>query len=178
MLGGTALALAWLRRPSEALPLAKRAVASSPNAEFARFVLGLTFVMLGRSDEAIAELNAVERLTPNGQMATRSWKWRSIAHLQAGRLDQALEAADPFVQLLPESEALIQSVLCLAKLNDWNRAREAMRRLRDTDPELSCTLTQNLVRGLYCGSKPAQVEELVTIVRRLWDETPGKACTS
>jgi TolB-like protein len=168
VLSGTALALAWLRKPQEALPLASRAVAAHPQADITRFVLGLVLAMLGRSDEAIVEMDAVERLGPDSQLANRSWKWRSIAHLQAGRFDQALQAADRFVQLLPESDAPIQSALCLAKLNDWDRAREVTRRLRQTDPEMSCALAAKLVRGLYCGSDTA--EEYVAIVRELWDE--------
>jgi TolB-like protein len=173
VLGGTALALVWLRRPKEALPLAKRAVAASPQGEYPRYVLGMALAMLGRSDEAIVELDLVERLAPDGQMAHRSWKWRSIAHLQAGRFDQALQAADRFVQLLPESDALIQSALCLAKVNDWDRAREVMQRLRQTDPEMSCELAAKLVSSLYCGSDT--VEDCVAIVCKLWDEVACQA---
>jgi TolB-like protein len=173
VLSGTALALAWLGKPQEALPLAKRAVAATAQVEGARYVLGLVLAMLGRSDEAIVEMEAVERLAPDGPLAHRSWKWRSIAHLQAGRFDQALLAADQALQLLPEGEALIQSALCLAKLDDWDRAREAMQLLLQTDPEMSCALAAKLVRGLYCGSDAA--DEYVAIVRELWDEPACQA---
>jgi TolB-like protein/Flp pilus assembly protein TadD len=173
VLSGTALALAWLGEPQEALPLAKRAVAANPQVGLSRYVLGLTLAMLGRSDEAIVEMEAVERLAPDSPLAHRSWKWRSIAQLQAGRFDQALQAADQGLQLLSEGEALIQSALCLANLGDWDRAREVTRRLRQTDPELSYALAAELVRGLYCGSHAA--DEYVAIVRELWDEASSEA---
>jgi TolB-like protein len=175
-LSGIALALAWLRQPQESIPLAKRAIAASPGAEYPRFVLGLALAMLGRSDEAIVEMEAVERLAPDSQLAYRSWKWRSIALLQVGRLDDALQAADRYVQLLPESEGLIQSALCLASLGDLDRACEVMRRLHQTDPEMSGDLAAKLVCGLYCGA--TAVEDYVGVVRTIWAEALNEAASA
>jgi TolB-like protein/Flp pilus assembly protein TadD len=171
-LAATAVALAWMRRPHEALPIAQRAAAVTPNQENVRLSLGLTLTMLGRSDEAIAELDAVERLAPNGLFAHLSWRWRSIAHLQAGRLEPALAAAEEAVRI-PDPDSLIQNMLCLAKLERWDRARDLLRRLRDAEPGMSRELMTSLVRDVYCGANG--VEEYVGIARRIWDEAGGDA---
>jgi TolB-like protein len=173
VLSGTALALAWLRQPHESIPLARRAVTANLGAEYPRFVLGLALAMLGRSEEAIVEMEAVERLAPDSQLAYRSWKWRSVALLQAGRLDDALQAADRYVQMLPESEGLIQSALCLVSHGDLDRAREVMRRLHRTDPDLSGELAAKLVRGMYCGA--AVVEDYAGAVNTIWAEALSEA---
>jgi TolB-like protein len=173
VLYGIAVALAWMRKPEDALPFAERAVAMSPNHENAHLSLGLTLAMLGRSDEALTELDAVERLAPNGIFAQLSWRWRSVALLQAGHLDQALGLAERAVRVVPGPETLIQRMLCLAMLNDGARARETLHRLRDEDPTMTCALTESFVRDVYCGSHA--VEDYVSTVRGVWDEAPGEA---
>jgi hypothetical protein len=68
-------------------------------------------------------------------------------------------------------------MLCLAKLNRWDDARHALRRLRDMDPELSCAQIEYLVRGdLCCGSN--EVDDYVAIVRKVWREASSGAGTS
>ena len=134
---GIATALAWLRKAQDAMPYARRAVSMNPNDVNARLILGSVLVRAGRPDKGIEELNAVERLGPNGIWVLYSTKWRSVAHLQAGRLERALEAVDQSLHRLHDSDSLIQSALCLAKSNQIDRARDAVRRLRDTDPDVS-----------------------------------------
>jgi TolB-like protein len=169
---GIATALAWMRKPQEALTFAERAVGMNPNNETVRLALGSILVRLGRSDEAILELDAIDRLSLHGSMARLAVRWRSIAHLQAGRFDLALEAAERSLRVLPNSEAAIQNALCLAKLGRWDRAREVMRRLCAGDPELSCTLAEGLIRDVY-GASDA-VDDCVAVVRKLWDETSSE----
>jgi adenylate cyclase len=172
VLSAIATGLAWMRKPQDALPFAERVVSLLPNHENARLTLGLTLTMLGRFDEAIAELDAVERLAPNGIFAQLAWRWRSAALLQAGRLDEALQAADRAVRVLAGPETLLQRMLCLAVLKDENGARDALRRLRDTDPEMTCALAESFVRDVYCGS-PA-VDEYTGPVRKLWEKVESE----
>jgi TolB-like protein len=168
VLAGIASALAALRKLPEALLFAERAVAMNPNLESSRVLLGAVLVRMGRPDEGIEQLDAFERLGPNSSLLYYSLVWRAAANLQAGRHDQALDAAERAERLLPAPEALIQSMLCLAKMNRGDRARDALRRLRDSDPELSGEHVENLVRGYYCGSGAA--DDFVGIVRALWAE--------
>jgi TolB-like protein/Tfp pilus assembly protein PilF len=175
VLAGIGAALIGLQRLQEAQAVAARAVALAPNDDVGRHMFGAVLARLGRSDEAIAELEAGDRLAPNGTWAYLSSLNRSIAHLQAGRLDQALEAADRTANVLPGPELLIQSILSAAKLDRWDRALEAMRSMRETDPEISRALAEKLVRGLYCGASAAQVEDYAGVIRRAWDEASGEA---
>jgi TolB-like protein len=168
-------ALIGLRRLDEALPLAERAVALLPNFESGHYVLGAILARLGRSDEALAELEVGDLRSPNSNWLYLSALNRSIAQFLAGRLSQAIEAADRTLHLLPGPELLIQSALCLAKAEQRDRARDALRRLRDTEPDMSRTLAEQLARGLYCACAPAQIEEYATILRDLWDEMSSEA---
>jgi TolB-like protein len=176
VLSGAAAALATLGKPEEALPFAERAVALSFNAEPARLLLGSVLARLDRSDEALAQLDGMERQAPNSYLACYLSIWRAVAHLRAGRLDRALEAADQAVRLLPGTEALTQSMLCLAKSNRWDDARAALRRLRDADPQLSCASIEGLTRYFYRGSNA--IDDYAAIVRKVWDEVERGASNS
>jgi TolB-like protein len=168
VLDGVATALAWMRKPLEALPLAERAVATKPNADVSHYILGIVLVGLGRSDDAIAALDTFERLAPHNVFGDLELVFRSVAHLQAGRLDEALAAADRALARLPGPDALIQSALCLARQGDWDRAREAMRRLREADLEISLPLIEGMVGDFYYGSSAA--EDYVASARKVWNQ--------
>jgi TolB-like protein len=168
VLHGIASALNCLGKAQDALPLAERAVAINPSLEIPHIVLGSVLVRLGRSDDAIAELDASERIAANSIWAHRTSMLRSVAHLQADRLEQALEESDRAVRLLAAPEPLIQSMLCFAKLNRPDRAHDALRRLCDADPEISWAQVESLVRDFYCGSNA--VDEYVDLARKVWDE--------
>jgi TolB-like protein len=167
-----AAAFQALRKPLDALSLLDRAMVINPNLEFVRALRGAILVQLGQWDDAIADLDAADRLAPNGFWVSSSSIFRSAAHLQAGRLDLALEEADRSVRLFPSTRALTQCMLCLAKRHDWDRARDTLRRLRDTDPELSPATVEGFVRRYNGGSKA--VDDYIVIARKLWDETSSE----
>jgi tetratricopeptide (TPR) repeat protein len=169
VLAFSAWALACLRKLHDALPLAERAVRLSSGPD-ARAVLGAILARLGRSDEALVELDALERAMPDGPTLYYSSNWRALALLRAGRLEQALEVAEGAVGLRPGPEALLLSMLCLAKLNRWDRACDALSRLRDADPDMSRAAVESLVRD-FCDE--ADADEYLGIARRVWDEATG-----
>jgi TolB-like protein/DNA-binding SARP family transcriptional activator/Tfp pilus assembly protein PilF len=166
VLAGIASAMIGLGRLEDALLLAERAVALSPHSDGAHFVLGVVLVRRGRSDDAMAELNTAEKLAPDGILTVRCSLWRSVAHLRAGRLDQALEAAGRSLGVFPGPESLIQSIVCFAKADQWDRARADLHRLRDADPEMSCAALESLIRYFHDGSDCA--EEYVAAARKMW----------
>jgi TolB-like protein len=172
VLSGVASALAALGDLEDALTLAERLIAMHPNAEATHLLRGTVLVKLGRLDEGVAELDAAERLRPNSILRRYAAIWRSVALLQAGRLDQALEASDRAVRFHLATESVFQSMLCWAKLNHWDRARDALRRLRDADPEVSRAALESLVRYHYSGSEA--VDEYVAIVRKIWGEASSE----
>jgi TolB-like protein/Tfp pilus assembly protein PilF len=162
-----------LGKPQDALPFAERAVALNPNIEILHLTLATVLMALGRSDEGLAELDAAESLAPNSSWLSVNLHARSVAHLQAGRLGQAREASDKSLRLLATPSTLIQSTLCSASLDLWERARATMRRLRDTDHGISSAFTEKYVRHYYGQLNATQADELVTILRRLWEATGG-----
>jgi tetratricopeptide (TPR) repeat protein len=170
-MGGIAGALAALGKLQDALPLAERSVELNPTYGPARLTLGVVLLRLGRSDEAITQLGQTERLGPDSSYARISSVYRSVAQLQAGRLEQALEDAQRSLRVFPSSEALIQNMLCLAKSGSWDRACDALRLACDTDPEVSLASVESLIRDCYTGSK--DVEEYVALARKLWAVTSG-----
>jgi TolB-like protein len=171
VLSGVATALAAVGDLEGARTVAERSVAMNPSAEPSHLLLGSALVKLGRLDEALAELDAAERFGPNSLFCYTPI-WRSVALLLAGRLEPALEAADRAVRLQLGTEPLVQCMLCLAKLNRWDPARDALRRLRDADPEVSRAALESLIRYYYCGSDA--VDEYVALAHRVWNEAASE----
>jgi TolB-like protein/Flp pilus assembly protein TadD len=170
VLSAGAHALCALGRPYEAMPLARRALAINPNLDFARAPIGYVLIMLGQLEEGIAELEAAERLGPNSVWGGLSSVWRSVAHMQAGRLDRAREAADEALFAVPGSvEAMIQNMLCQATAGEWDAARDLMRRMRGEVDEMSCTIAEQFARYLHIASPV--IDDYATIVGKLWAET-------
>jgi TolB-like protein len=161
-----------LGRPRESLPFDQRAVALNPNLEILHMSLAQALSQLGQPEEALAELDVTERLAPGSPWFPSVLANRSVAQLMAGRLDQALETVERSVGLQAQPIALIQLALCRALANDRDRARDAMRRLCDSDPELSPARVERLIRSQYCGSQA--VDEYVAIVCAMWDEIEGE----
>jgi TolB-like protein len=169
VLESIATALTWLRKPQEALPYAERAVAMGANIAASHQILGMVLAMLGRSEEAIAEFDSIERLFPNSVYANFSLRWRSVALLRTGQREQALETAERALRILPGVDTLIQTVLCHLSLGDRESARNNLRRLRELDPEMSSDLSASLVRDVYSGWDA--LDEHVARIRKIWDET-------
>jgi TolB-like protein len=169
VLESIATALTWLRKPEEALPYAVRAVAMSGDIASAHQVLGMVLAMLGRSDEAIAEFDNLERHFSGSLYANFTLRWRSVAHLKAGRYEQARDAAELALRTMPGVDTLIQSIICSQSLGDEAGARANMHRLRELDPNMTSDHAASLIRDVYNCS--ASAEEYVERIRELWDDT-------
>jgi TolB-like protein len=167
-----ATALIWLRKPQEALSYAERAVALGRDIAGSHQILGMALTMLGRTDEAIAEFETIRRLFPDSLYEHLTLRWRSVAHLQAGQFEQAREAAECALRMVPGVDPLVQCMLCYASLSDWGAARDARRRLRELDPEMPRALAESLVRDIYSGS--GRADEFAAMLRRVWDEGEGE----
>jgi TolB-like protein/tetratricopeptide (TPR) repeat protein len=174
VLVGCGGALNYLDKPLEALPLLRRAATTYPHLDYTRTPYGMLLVRLGRLEEALAEFDASERFGPNSMWNAPASIWRSVVHVRADRLEQAQDAIEQALLIVPDSvEALLQSALCLANLDELARARDALRHLRNSDPEVSCAAAEKFVRYMYSGSDA--VEAHASTMRRLWDETSSEA---
>jgi TolB-like protein len=173
VLARLAAALMYLGKHQEALPIAERAVALNPNLELPHVALGTVLIGHGRYGDAIAELLTAERLAPDGIWYYASLSIRSVAQLQAGQFDQALEAIDQSLRIRPVAVGQIHRMTCLAKARRWSEARVAMCRLRDANADTSWHAVEHIARGYYAGAGPERVDEYVAILRNLWDGTEG-----
>jgi TolB-like protein/Flp pilus assembly protein TadD len=171
-LAGCSGALIQLGRARDALPLLKRALTNNPTLYYVRATLGLALVQLGRAEDGLTELDESERLAPNSIWSSLNALWRSVACLQIGRVDEAVEAANKVLVLAPGNiEALLQCALCRALGGDWIGAGDAISRLCESDPEASRALVEGFVSFLHNGSD--KVEEYVATVGKLWNEVDG-----
>jgi tetratricopeptide (TPR) repeat protein len=150
------------------LLLIERAIAQNPNIEILHIEMATTLVNLGRPEEALAEIDAAEGLARNSLWATAHFSNRSFAHLQAGRLSDALMAAEKWVRTLAVPEALVPYAVCLAATDQWDRARDNVRRMKEMDPNMSFANAEGLFRSHYGTAKG--VDEFVSVLRKLWDE--------
>lgn len=157
-----------LGRPHDAHPFDQRAVELNPNLEILRMSLASNLLQLGRSEEAIAEMEEAERLAPNSPWFAGNLLIRSQGHLQAGRLDQALGLTERSIRLLAQPAALVQHAICLELANEHDRACEAIRRLRDSDPEMSPARAVRIFKGQYGATGTA--DRYAKIVETLWSE--------
>jgi TolB-like protein len=166
---GTALSIA--EKFDEGVPFIERAVMLNPNLETPHIAMGQILARQGRWDEAIAEYDAVDRLAPNGIWNHGSGVWRSVAHLKAGRLVEALEAVNQTIRNVPSVMAQTQKIVCLLALEQDAEAQLAIRRLRESTPDASWEAVENFLDIGPCQGRAIEKrDELVSRVRDLWDE--------
>jgi TolB-like protein len=165
---GLAITSVWAGKIQDALLLAERAVAEHPGFDNAHFALGMALTMLGRSDEAISELAAVEQLAPSSTWGHWCALWQSFAHLRAGRLDRAAKEIERAQHIMLNGESLVQAMLCRALQDDWAGAHEALHQLHEIEPSMSGAVVAYQIRYIY-GQSDATADYVAT-VRKLWDE--------
>jgi TolB-like protein/Tfp pilus assembly protein PilF len=171
VLARIATALMYLGRHEDALPIAERAVSINPNLELPHVALGSVLIHQGRSDDAIAELRAAERLAPNGIWYFASLSIRASLHMHAGQFEQALEATDQSLRIRPIINGHLHRMICLERLGRGGEARDVMRRLREADPRLSWQAMEKIASTEYAGFGADRHGEFVAILRQLWDGT-------
>ena len=156
----------------EALVHAERAVEINPNMDTTQRSLALALVY-ERPDEAIAHLDAADRLAPRGPFHHNSLSIRSVAYFKTGRLDDALEAAEAALRHNPRfAFALVLRMLYLARLARWDEARDVMRQFRDTGLPSPKQLEILVNTGLW-GQSDADAH--IVAVNTLWNETQTNA---
>lgn len=153
----------------EALAYAQRSVDLNPNLAASRRALAQLCIRFNRPDEAITHLDAEAILAPRGFMAYLSTGYRSLAHLQAGRFEQALQAVEQSLLLSPHHIYSLKdkAVIC-ARLGRHEEARNAVRRMRAADP--SVTLDDIEAANAASFIPAAMAAEMNALFRKLWQE--------
>ena len=112
-----------------------RALATSPNSVEACATGGYVCCWLCRPEEALGHLGRAIRLSPMSPELPRMMGAVALAHLVAGRLDAALDAAQTAVRNRPDfSEGHRFVVIALAMLGRLEEARAAALRFRGIFP--------------------------------------------
>jgi TolB-like protein len=163
--------LTFLGKLDQALSLSERAVALNPNLETPRIQLGNLLMKMGRFDDALDQYGTAERLAPDGIWSHSRQLVVAAAQFRAGRFEKALDAIDRSLHIRPAPHLHVFRALCLAQLDRDEKAREALRNLRDMGPEYSLEFVEGLflISGGIFEFDPAQTGDYVEVIRRLWD---------
>ena len=129
-------ALAALAGENEtALTAIDRAIELNPNYALAYASRGLVLTWLNRPDEAIAAAERAIRLSPNDPIIFSSYIALCLAHLAAGRYQEALSWADRALGSNAGLTALRLKLSLCGHLGRREEASECLQRLRETYPE-------------------------------------------
>jgi TolB-like protein len=169
--GRCAVAMCYFGRWQEALQHARRAVELNPNQTLGRSALGMVSIRAGRPDDAIANLQVSESLSPRGVGAFLLIGMQGLAHFVAGRHEQALAATDRALLLHPGFVfALGNKVAILAKLGRREEARATVQRVRTVAPDV--TLEDLEAANSSSFLSPEASADLNRAFREVWLETP------
>jgi len=156
---------------SDAFRYAQRAVELNPNRAHSHRALAMMCVRFNRPEDALAHVEAMEILAPRGFLNFFGTAYRGFAHFQAGRYEQALQAAD---QLSLDNPALIftlkDKAVYYEKLGRHDEAHEAVRRLRATDPSITLAGLQ----AFNCASflAPETAADMNDTLGKVWRDAP------
>ena len=136
------LALGHLHRQRRELEDAvaefQNAVALNPNFAFAHTHLGLALCFLGRSEEALVELDTAERLSPRDFQAGLNNTARAIACFIDRRYRDGVDSRGELpAKTLTASAPIIWSSSTAPWPAKWRRPRKALQTLKRFEPDLS-----------------------------------------
>ena len=167
-------ALCFISQPEEGLHHAERAVRLSSSAAFAHYVLGGACCLLNRRDEALDHFAADARLSPGSHLRYASLGWQAIAHLRAGRWNDAMATIEQSLVLNPNfGHGLVFKAIVCSHEGRADEARDAMARTREAEPQVPFWLWELRMRRLNARS-PA-LEELLKHLQMAWAATEPSA---
>jgi TolB-like protein len=122
-----------------------RALTLNPNSAAAWRRRGWVQCMLGEPDAAIESLQRALRLSPLDPSSWQMRNWLALAHLAAGRYEDAMEWVDLSLREQPHNHpALRTKVVLCAQLGRITEARDWLSRLLDLEPGLTIAYFQKV----------------------------------
>ncbi len=177
VLSAVALAMGYCGVWRDALTYAQRSVDLNPNSATGRGVLAIMCIRFNKPDDAIMHLQTVESLAPRGPSNFLGVGARGLAHFQAGRYEEALQAAEQALLDHPNfNYALKDSAVYLAKLGRREEARAAVCRLRAANLAITLDDVERANTASFCP--PEMAADMNATFRKVWLETPMGAPSS
>ena len=134
-----------------------RALTLNPNSAHAWVARGLVSYRLNRPDQAIEAFKRAMRLSPLDPVAYLMTGGLALAHVIAGRYEEAIEWADRSLRELPRFESALRNrVAACAHLGRIEEARDGLERLL----ELQSDLTIAKFKALYAVTLPPKVLDI------------------
>jgi adenylate cyclase len=132
-------------RYDEGLELAERAIRLHPNSIFVRNRAGAVYSTNGKSDKAIAQFEAAQRMNPRDvRSSTFTFTGISGAHLFARRFDDAIYWGKRSLAVTPAANvARRQVAVALAHLGRLDEARAEIAELLKHQPNASLTRSRH-----------------------------------
>jgi tetratricopeptide (TPR) repeat protein len=103
-------------------------------------------------------------------MSYLSLGYKSLAHFQAQRYEQALQAVEQALMLYPYMFSLKDKAVYCEKLGRHEDARDAVRRLRVAVPSLTLA---DIERSNALVFAPETATDMNATFRKVWTETQG-----
>jgi TolB-like protein/Flp pilus assembly protein TadD len=149
----------------EALGHAQRAVDLNPNIALCRVNLSLVLVHFNRPDDAITHIDAAAILAPRGYQTYLTLGYKALAHYQAGRFEQALQAIDEALRFYPYIFCLKDKAVFCEKLGKYEEARDAILQLRAAEPSITL---DDIERSNGIVFTPEIADDMNATLRKVW----------
>ncbi|MEP7312406.1 MAG: TIR domain-containing protein [Pseudomonadota bacterium] len=169
VLANVALALGFVGSWQEGLVHAQRSVELNPNVAMCHAHLALAYLHFDRPADAMVHVDAALVLAPRGYQTYMCLTYKSLAHFQARRYEEAAQTVEQALQLYPYIFALKDKAAYCETLGRHEEARETVRRLRATEPALTLEAVEVSNRIVF---SPRTAADLNATFRKVWLETP------
>ena len=167
-----ASALVIVGRPADARRHIDRLLPLIPNNPMLYFVLTLIHVQQGHGAEAIASVDAWDRLAPGTRLLSESLHLRAVAHYQCGRLDAANDVIDQAHANNPQHPRMLATRAALKQLTGGDEAAsDAIRALRAIEPGASAERFTGQARLIL---DPRSGTALNAAFTEAWNNTPAE----
>ena len=135
----------------------ERGLAINPNSALGWFASGAVSYRENQPDRAIEAFQRAMRLSPLDPLAHYFTGGLAMAHVIAGRYEEAIEWADRSLRELPRYESALRNrIVACAQLGRIDEARDGLRRLLEITPEVTIAR----YKALYKVTHPPKIIDL------------------
>ena len=141
------------RHPDLAVDALRTAIELNPNSADAYFGLGMALAYSGDTEAALEAIDTARHLNPRGLFDANMIGFQALAHLLAGRDEEAARLAAESIEVRPDfAVSLLVQAAALGHLDRIQEARGAVAKVMQMFPKLSLAKHCRVVaiRGFLC----------------------------